>query len=188
MTAEATVHLVRHGATEWAKNGRHTSITDLPLLTEGEEQATRLGPRLQATDFGTVYTSPRLRARETARLAGFGNAVIDPDLAEWHYGAYEGLTRTAIHDLDPTWQVWTGPTPGGETPDQVAQRLDGVISRIRATPGPSLVFSHGHALRALEARWLGLPVSSGQLLTLDTATVSVLGHDRGRPVIRVWNS
>lgn len=187
MTEQPTVYLVRHGATEWSRSGRHTSVTDLRLLPEGADQARSLGPRLAGIRFSTILASPRTRALETARLAGFSDPVITPGLAEWHYGAYEGLTREAIRDLNPTWQIWTGHTPGGESPAAVSERLDEVIEKIRSTSGNTLVFSHGHALRALAARWLGRPVSDGRFFTLDPATVSAVGYDRGQPVIRSWN-
>jgi broad specificity phosphatase PhoE len=182
--------LVRHGATEWSVSGRHTGTTDLPLLPEGEETARTLEPRLAGIDFGLVLTSPRQRARRTAELAGFPDAVVDPDLAEWDYGDYEGLTTPQIREHDPTWTIWGGATPGGETPDEVCARLDRVIERVRATPGSAhaLVFAHGHSLRALTARWLGLSSSEGRLFKLDTATLSVLGFEREQPVVLSWNA
>jgi probable phosphoglycerate mutase len=180
--------LVRHGATAWSIDGRHTGTTDLPLLPEGEETARTLAPRLSGIDFGLVLTSPRQRAHRTAVLAGFPDAVVEEDLGEWNYGDYEGITTDQIRQKDPGWTIWGGVTPGGETADQVATRLDRVIDRIRATAGHALVFGHGHALRALTARWLGLPVSDGRLLRLDTATLSVLGFEREQPVVLRWNS
>lgn len=180
--------VVRHGPTEWSVAGRHTSTTDLPLLPEGEDAARGLGPRLAGTPFELVLTSPRLRARRTAELAGFPDAEVDPDLAEWEYGDYEGVTTQEIQERVPGWTIWTRPAPGGETADQVGARLDRVVARVRSTDGDVLVFGHGHALRALAARWLGLPVSEGRLLRLDTATVSVLGYERDAPVVLRWNS
>ncbi|WP_344047450.1 histidine phosphatase family protein [Nocardioides panacihumi] len=182
------LYLVRHGATEWSIAGRHTGTTDLPLLPEGEDTARALTERLRDADFGLVLTSPRQRARRTAELAGFPDAVVDDDLAEWDYGDYEGVTTEAIREKDPGWTIWSGVTPGGETPEQVGDRLDRVIERVRATHGDALVFGHGHALRALAARWLGLPVAEGRLLKLDTATLSVLGFEREQPVVLRWNS
>jgi len=179
--------LVRHGQTEWSLAGRHTSTTDLPLLPEGEETAARLAPRL-AHPFALVLTSPRQRARRTAELTGHQHAEVDPDLAEWAYGDHEGVTSDEIRERVPDWTVWTHPSPGGETAAQVAERLDRVVARARSVTGDALVFSHGHALRALAARWLGLPVSEGRLLHLDTATLSVLGHEREDPVVLTWNS
>jgi probable phosphoglycerate mutase len=180
--------VVRHGQTEWSVAGRHTSTTDLPLLPEGEEAARELGPRLAGHPFDLVLTSPRLRARRTAELAGFPGAEADDDLAEWAYGDYEGVTSAEIQEGAPGWTIWTGTVPGGESSEQVGARLDRVVARVRSVDGDTLVFGHGHALRALAARWLGLPVSEGRLLRLDTATVSVLGHEREDPVVLRWNS
>lgn len=182
------LYLVRHGATEWSVDGRHTGTTDLPLLPEGEETARSLAPRLSDVGFGLVLTSPRQRARRTAELAGFPDAVVDEDLVEWDYGEYEGVTTAQIRERDPAWTVWGGVTAGGETPDQVCVRLDRVIDRVRAAEGHVLVFGHGHALRALAARWLGLSATEGRLLKLDTATLSVLGFEREQPVVLRWNS
>lgn len=180
--------LVRHGQTEWSRDGRHTSVTDLPLLPEGEEVARGLPARLAGTDFVQVLTSPRQRARRTAELAGYADAEVDEDLVEWAYGDYEGITTAEIRERDPDWTIWSGPVPGGESAAQVGERLDRVVARARAVDGATLVFAHGHSLRALAARWLGLPVSEGRLLRLDTATVSVLGEERGQPVVLRWNS
>lgn len=180
--------LARHGAPEWSLDGRHTSTTDLPLLPQGEQGARDLAPRLAGTEFTLVLTSPRQRARRTAELAGFPRAEVDDDLVEWAYGDYEGITTPQIREHDPEWTIWDGITPGGETPEQVTARLDRVIARVRAVEGAVLVFSHGHCLRALAARWLGLPVRDGRLLKLDTSTLSVLGYDRTQPVITLWNS
>jgi broad specificity phosphatase PhoE len=182
------VWLVRHGETEWSRSGKHTSTTELPLLPDGEEVARGLRDRLSDTDFALVLTSPRERARVTAKLAGHEDAEVDPDLAEWAYGEYEGVTTPEIRETVPGWTVWSHPSPGGETPEQVEERLDRVVERLRGADGPALVFGHGHALRALTARWLGLPVTDGRLFRLDTATVSVLGHERDSPVILRWNS
>jgi len=184
---EDQLWLVRHGETEWSKNGRHTSTTDLPLTEEGEAAALKVAPALAGLDFVQVLTSPRQRARHTAELAGFPGARVDDDLAEWAYGEYEGRTTPDIRKTDPGWTIWTHPTPGGETAEQVAARMDRVVARARAADGKTLVFGHGHALRALAARWLGLDVSEGRLLVLDTATISVLGVDRGVSVVRRWN-
>ncbi|SFB74842.1 probable phosphoglycerate mutase [Nocardioides terrae] len=182
------LYLARHGATEWSVSGRHTGTTDLPLLPEGEQTARTLAARLSDVDFELVLTSPRQRARRTAELAGFPDAEVDGDLAEWDYGDYEGITTDEIRERDPGWTVWRGVVPGGESAEQVSARLDRVIGRVRAVEGQALVFGHGHALRALAARWLGLPVSEGRLLRLDTATLSVLGSEREQPVVLHWNS
>ncbi len=182
------VWLVRHGATEWSEAGRHTSTTDLPLLPSGEEAARSLQPRLAGHDFALVLSSPRERARRTAELAGFPGAEAYDDLAEWGYGDYEGVTTDEIRQSVPGWTVWTHPCPAGETAHQVSARLDRVVARCRTADGDALVFGHGHSLRALTARWLGLPVTEGRLLRLDTGTVSRLGHERETPVVLTWNS
>ncbi|MEX0429362.1 histidine phosphatase family protein [Nocardioides sp. DS6] len=182
------LYLVRHGATEWSISGRHTSTTDLPLLAEGEQAAKELAPRLSGTEFAAVLTSPRLRARRTAELAGFPDAIVDPDLAEWDYGDYEGVTTEEIRRTDPGWTIWDGVTPRGETAAEVSARLDRVVAAAREREGDTLVFAHGHSLRVLAARWLGQPASYGRNFWLGTATLSVLGEDRGQPVVVHWNS
>jgi broad specificity phosphatase PhoE len=185
------VWLVRHGETEWSRDHRHTSMTDLPLTDVGEDVARGLAARLKEVNFGLVLTSPRLRARRSAELAGFGDASIEDDLTEWNYGDFEGITTAAIRESVAGWTVWTHPCPGGESVEEVQIRLDRVIARIKDHEtdggGPALLFGHGHALRALTARWLGLDVSEGRLFRLDTATVSVLGYEREVPVIVRWN-
>lgn len=178
--------VVRHGETEWSRDGRHTSVTDLPLTEAGEAAAAALAPRLRDVDADLVLTSPRLRARRTAELAGHGEAEVDEDLAEWAYGDFEGVTTPEIRERVPGWTVWTHPTPGGETPGQVAARLDRVVARAR-DHRRTLVFAHGHSLRVLTARWLGQPAEEGRFFRLDTATVSVLGFERETPVLLRWN-
>jgi len=182
------VWLVRHGETEWSRDGRHTSTTDLPLTDEGRRVAETLRDRLDDDSFALVLTSPRERARATARLAGHGDAEVDDDLAEWDYGDLEGETTEQIRSTYPDWTIWSGEVPGGESAEAVSTRLDRVVTRCRAVDGRVLLFGHGHSLRALAARWLGLPVSDGRLLRLDTATVSVLGWERETPVVLRWNS
>jgi probable phosphoglycerate mutase len=182
------VWLVRHGETEWSRDGRHTSTTDLPLTDDGRRVAETLRERLAGESFALVLTSPRRRARDTADLAGRSDAEVDGDLVEWDYGDLEGETSEEIRETYPGWTIWQGPVPGGETADQVSARLDRVVARCRETDGKVLVFGHGHALRALAARWLGLPVADGRLLRLDTATVSVLGWEHGNPVVLHWNA
>ena len=179
--------LVRHGETEWSANGRHTSTTDLPLTEAGEAGARALARSLADVDFAQVLTSPRRRARRTAELAGFAHAEVDEDLAEWSYGDYEGLTTPQIQETVPDWTIWTHPSPGGESATDVTIRLDRIVAKARAVEGATLVFAHGHSLRALAARWLGLDVSEGRLFVLDTSTLSVLGVDRGTQVVRRWN-
>lgn len=187
-TGPGELWLVRHGETAWSNVGQHTSTTDLPLTAVGESVARELAPGLAATTFDLVLTSPRERARRTAELAGFAAAEVDEDLAEWDYGDYEGLTTPEIRASVPGWTIWTGSCPGGETAEQVAERLDRVVVRARAHGGRVLVFGHGHASRALAARWLGLPVADGRLLRLDTARVSVLGYERETAVVARWNA
>ncbi|MGN6250623.1 MAG: histidine phosphatase family protein [Marmoricola sp.] len=180
--------LVRHGETEWSRTGRHTSTTDVALTATGAEQARAVAPRLAEESFSLVLTSPLRRARRTAELAGFPDAVVDDDLVEWRYGEYEGVTTPEIRRSVPDWTVWTRPTPGGETPVEVGTRLDRVVARVRDQEGRVLAFGHGHALRVLAARWLGLPAADGRLLVLDTATVSVLGSEHGGPAVLRWNA
>jgi broad specificity phosphatase PhoE len=184
----ADVWLVRHGATEWSEAGRHTSVTDAVLLPEGEDAARRLAPRLAGHEFALVLTSPRERARRTAELAGFPGAEVSEDLVEWDYGQYEGATTEEIRASVPGWTVWTHPSPGGESADQVGARLDRVVDRALGATGDVLVFGHGHSLRVLAARWLGLPVADGRLFVLGTATVSVLGREHDDRVVLRWNS
>jgi broad specificity phosphatase PhoE len=185
---EDQLWLVRHGATEWSVSGRHTSTTDLPLTPDGEAAARTLAKQLAGIEFAQVLTSPRRRARHTAELAGFPDAEVDEDLAEWAYGDYEGLTTPQIRETVPGWTVWSHPSPAGETAEQVAERLDRVVARAVAVEGKTLVFAHGHSLRALAARWLELDVAEGQHFALDTSTISVLGDDRGTRVVRRWNA
>jgi len=180
--------LVRHGQTEWSRDGRHTSDTDLPLLPEGEERARSLAPRLAGTGFGLVLTSPLQRARRTAELAGFGGAEVDPDLVEWRYGEYEGITSAEVHRSDPGWTIWDGVTPDGESAVQVTERLDRVVARVLAETEPTLAFAHGHSLRALTARWLDQPVVEGRRLVLGTGTVCRLGFEHDFRAIVTWNS
>jgi broad specificity phosphatase PhoE len=182
------VVLVRHGATEWSENGRHTSHTDLPLTEQGIAQAKTLPGRLAAWDFALVLTSPMQRARETARLAGFGDrAVVDDDLCELDYGADEGRTTAEIREQQPGWTVWEG-SASGESLHHAGERADRVIAGAGAVEGAVLVFGHGHALRILIARWLGLPADRGRLFALATATVSVLGYEREQRVLERFNA
>ncbi len=180
--------VVRHGETEWSRDGRHTSHTEVDLTPEGEDVARRLAERFAGVDLDLVLSSPRLRARRTAELAGFADVELDGDLTEWDYGDYEGITTREIRESVPGWTAWTHPCPGGETAEQVSRRLDRVVARVRAHGGRVLAFSHGHASRALAARWLDRPVSEGRLFKLDTATVSVLAYEREAPVVARWNS
>jgi broad specificity phosphatase PhoE len=180
--------VIRHGETEWSRDGRHTSHTEVELTPVGEDVARGLAKRLEGVEFDLVLTSPRLRTRRTAELAGFAHAHVDDDLAEWDYGDYEGITSAEIRESVPGWTVWTHPTPGGETAAQVSRRLDRVVAKVRANGGRVLVFSHGHASRGLAARWLAQPVEEGRLFLLGTATISVLGYEHESPVVARWNS
>ena len=180
--------LVRHGETAWSRERLHTSVTDVPLTAAGAEAARAVGERLAGRTFSLVLTSPRVRARESAALAGFPGAEVDDDLAEWAYGLYEGVSTAQIRETDPDWTIWSHPAPGGETADEVRARVDRVIERARAVGGDVLLFGHAHALRALAARWLGQPVATGRLYRLDTGSLSVLGYERETPVIVHWNA
>jgi probable phosphoglycerate mutase len=184
----AELWVIRHGETEWSRDGLHTSHTELELTTEGEEVARKLAERLKGVEFDLVLSSPRVRARRTAELAGFTDIHLEQDLTEWDYGDYEGRTTPDIREEVPGWTVWTHPSPGGESAEQVSRRLDRVVAKVRAHGGRVLVFSHGHASRALAARWLDQPVEEGRLFKLDTATISVLGYERESPVVARWNS
>lgn len=180
--------LVRHGETEWARLGRHTGRTDVPLTDLGREQARSVAEKLAGVPFALVLSSPLSRAFETARLAGFADRVeADPDLAEWDYGAFEGRTSSEIREEIPGWTIWTDGPVDGETILDVAARADRVVARARSADGDVLAFAHGHLLRILAARWLGLPPNDGRLLALSTATVSVLGWERDGPVVVRWN-
>ncbi len=190
--AAAEIVLVRHGATEWATSGRHTGRTDVPLDDEGRAQASALGTRLAEWKFTRVLTSPMQRARETCRLAGLADLAdyveVDPDLSEWDYGDYEGLTSEQIRATRPGWTVFEGGVPNGETIEEVGARADRVIARIAAVDGDVAVFSHGHMLRILGARWLELPPVDARFLALSTATLSVLGYERETRVLQRWNA
>ncbi|NUR89955.1 MAG: histidine phosphatase family protein [Nonomuraea sp.] len=186
--------LLRHGATEWSKAGRHTGRTDLPLLPEGEDQARALAPLVKECAFDLVLTSPAQRARRTAELAGLTGYEVDPDLWEWDYGGYEGITTPDIRKTRPGWYLWRdGVTPGdaehpGESAGQVGARADRVIERARRVEGRVALVAHGHFLRVLAARWLRLEPEDGRLLKLDTGTYSRLGFEHGEPVLVSWNS
>jgi broad specificity phosphatase PhoE len=188
--ADVELWLARHGETEWSLSGQHTGTTDIPLTDRGRDAARALGEKLQGDRFDLVLTSPLSRARDTCTLAGFGDAAIDtPDLAEWHYGKYEGLTTEQIREQVPGWTVFTDGCPGGETAEQVGERVDRVIETVRVLGGGrAIAFSHGHLLRVLGARWVGLAATDGARFFLETATVGILGYDREAAVIRQWNA
>ena len=183
-----SVFAIRHGETAWSLSGQHTGTTDIPLTENGRRLALRLRPVLAKEKFDLVLVSPMQRARETCALAGLGDAaVVDPDLSEWNYGEYEGLTPRQIHESTPGWLIFRDGCPGGESPAQVGVRADRVIARARAVDGDVALFAHGHVLRALAARWIGSPAGAGQHFLLDTGTVCVLGYYRDVPAVRVWN-
>jgi broad specificity phosphatase PhoE len=180
--------LVRHGETEWSRDGRHTGRTDVPLTEPGRREAEALGGALGAWRFGLVLASPLIRASETCRLAGLGEVAIpSDDLLEWDYGAYEGRRTEEIREERPDWTLWRDGVPSGETAADVGARADRVVARLREAGGDAAVFAHGHVLRVLAARWLGLEPELGRLFALETATLSVLGYEREAAVIRVWN-
>jgi probable phosphoglycerate mutase len=184
-----SVYTIRHGETEWSLNGRHTGTTDIPLTENGRRLAEILRPALAPHRFALVLVSPLQRARETCALAGLGDkAVLEPDLVEWTYGDYEGLTPAQIHTSAPGWLIFRDGCPGGEAPDDVGARVDRVIARARRVDGDVALFAHGHVLRVLAARWLGLPAGGGQHFLLDTGTMSVLGYYRGIPALKTWNA
>jgi broad specificity phosphatase PhoE len=182
------VVLVRHGETEWSKSGRHTGTSDIPLTQAGRSAAAALGERLRHWRFELVLTSPLSRAAETCRLAGLGDEAEERrELVEWDYGEYEGLTTPQIRETIPGWSVWRDGCPGGETADDVGARVDPLIAELRALLGDAALFAHGHLLRVLAARWIGLPANMGASLALSTASVSVLGYEREAPVVWLWN-
>ncbi|MET8152136.1 histidine phosphatase family protein [Actinoplanes sp. NPDC049668] len=182
--------LIRHGQTEWSAVGRHTSYTDLDLTGDGERQARAAGQRLAGRSFAAVISSPRRRALRTAELAGLAVTETTEDLAEWNYGEYEGITTAVIHETRPGWSLWTDGAPGGESPEQVATRVDRALARARTflDGGDVALVAHGHSLRVTGARWIGLPASGGGLLKLGTATLSTLGFEHGNEVIDAWNA
>ncbi|HJR76403.1 MAG TPA: histidine phosphatase family protein [Nitrospiraceae bacterium] len=183
------VFVLRHGETEWSLNGRHTGITDIPLTESGRKVAKLLQPVLAEIPFKIVLTSPLQRARETCALAGLGEqATVEPDLMEWNYGQYEGLTPQQIYEKVPTWMIFEDGCPCGEKPKEVGARVDRVIAKVRAAKGPVALFAHGHILRVFGARWLGLPPQAGAHFLLNTATLNVLSYYRGIPAIKCWNA
>jgi probable phosphoglycerate mutase len=189
-TVVPVVYLARHGETAWSLAGQHTGRTDLPLIERGESNARRLGQRLAGLTFAKVLTSPLQRAARTCNLAGFGiSAEVDPNLVEWDYGDYEGLRTAQIHETRPDWQLFRDGCPNGESPAQVGERADRVVSRVRAIEGNVLLFSSGHFLRVLAARWLGLEPIAGRCFMVKTASLSALGYENtlSQPVIQFWD-
>jgi len=187
----AVIYIARHGNTAWTHSGQHTGLTDLPLTPDGERNAVRLGERLKGMSFAKVFTSTLQRASRTCELAGFGTwAETDPDLVEWDYGKYEGLTSAQILQKNPSWDLFRDGAPQGESPAQIGERADRVIERIRRVADDVLLFSSGHFIRVLTARWLGLtPAAGGRYFLLNPASLSAVGyeHNLSRPVIRLWN-
>jgi probable phosphoglycerate mutase len=184
-----TIYLARHAETAWTVSGQHTGRTDLPLTEKGKDDARKFGEHLRGLAVVKVLTSPLHRAVCTCKLAGFSDFEIEPDLVEWDYGKYEGLTSPEIYAQRPDWQLFRDGCPGGESPDQMGERADRVVNRVRAVQGDVLLFSSGHILRVLAARWLGLPPADGKCFLLHTASLSALSYERTltQPVIRLWN-
>jgi probable phosphoglycerate mutase len=186
------IYLIRHGETEWSLSGQYTSRTDIPLTEQGEQDARKLGERLRDLNFSQVFSSPRQRARRTCELTGLAQvAEIEPDLAEWDYGDYEGKRSADILPTRPDWNLFRDGCPRGETPAQISDRADRLIVRLRVLDGNVALFSHGHFGRVLAARWIGLPVSEAQRFLLDTASLNILGYEHNlaeSPVIALWNS
>jgi probable phosphoglycerate mutase len=192
VTATLQIYFIRHGETAWSLSGQHTGRTDLLLTPHGETMARQLAPALEGIAFSLVLSSPRLRARTTCDLAGLGGEVqIEPDLAEWDYGDFEGLRTAEIRKLHPNWDVWEDGCPGGETPADVSARADRLIARLQDLNGKVALFSHGHFGRVLAARWIGLPAAQGQHFAIDPASISILGFETAHPerrVIALWNA
>ena len=186
--AAPRVFLVRHGETAWTLTGQHTSSTDIPLTEKGRSVAAGLAPVLTKIDFALVLTSPLKRARETCELAGFaGRCEIEPDLMEWNYGEYEGLTSDQIKTRTPGWLLFRDGCPGGETPEQIGARAERLITRLRGVQKNVALFGHGHCFRVFMSRWIGLPVSAGSTFLLDPATMSIASYYQGVPAVKRWN-
>jgi probable phosphoglycerate mutase len=185
------VYLARHGETEWTLSGQHTGRTDIPLTSRGEEDARHLGTRLRGKSFSLVLTSPLQRARRTCELAGFGDRCqVDESLREWDYGEFEGLKTAEIRNRRPDWVLFRDGCPGGENAEQVGARADRILARLRTATGDSLLFAHGHILRVVTARWLGLPPDAGRLFLCDPTSLGTLAHEHdnvAEPVLRLWN-
>jgi len=190
MTApEQQIYVIRHGETEWSLSGQHTGVTDIHLTENGRNLAKLLHPVLSKESFALVLTSPLRRAKETCKLSGLGDqAEVDSNLMEWNYGDYEGLTPNEIHKKTPGWLLFTDGAPGGEAPEQVGERADQVIKRVRAVKGNVALFAHGHIFRVLVARWIDLPSEDGRKFLLGTGTLNILSYYRGVPAIKTWNA
>lgn len=188
MAREHRIWLIRHGETEWSRGGQHTGRTDIPLTALGQDQAKALGRHLSGRAFALVLTSPLGRARDTCRLAGYGDvAQVTDDLREWDYGIYEGRTTAAIRTEQSGWSIWTSAVPEGESVEQVGERARRVIARADAAAGDVALFAHAHILRILTACWIGQPPADGRLFALGTASTSILGYERETRVVQVWN-
>jgi len=190
MTAPMELYFMRHGETAWSLTGQHTGRTDLPLTDHGEAEARALGTLLRGVTFDHVFTSPRQRARRTCELTGHAHAIVEPDLAEWDYGDYDGIRIDEIRATRPTWDIYTDGCPGGESPDQITARADRLIARLALLAGRVAVFSHGHFGRVLGVRWIGLPLGTARHFAINTASCSILDRDPGRdhrPRIVHWN-
>ena len=186
---EQKIYLVRHGETQWSLSGQHTGVSDIPLTENGRMAARLLQTVLAGESFALVLTSPLQRARETCELAGLGaQAVVEPELVEWKYGDYEGITTAQIRATRPGWSVFRDGCPGGETAEEVAARADRVLAKVRAAAGNVALFAHGHIFRVLAARWIDLPASYGEHFLLDTATLNVLGYYGDSPALKIWNA
>ena len=184
----AKIFLARHGETEWSLSGQHTGTSDIPLTDNGRRHAQALGTRLAGREFAAVFTSPISRASETCRLAGLGDqAVVREELLEWDYGDYEGRTTADIRETVPGWTVWSHESPGGETPEEVGARCDALIEDLLEFDGNVACFAHGHLLRVLGARWMGIPAVKGANLALSTGTLSILGWERVNRTLELWN-
>jgi probable phosphoglycerate mutase len=185
---ELEIYLCRHGETEWSLSGKHTGRTDLDLTEEGKNQALGLKKRLEGLSFSAIYSSPLKRASETCLLAGYPDPTFDSRAQEWDYGLYEGLTSDQIYKLNPSWELFSQGAPGGETPQALSQRADALIHNLLQQKGKIILFSHGHFLRVLAARWLGLDASKGKLFALAVASISILGFEhKTQKVLRLWN-
>jgi broad specificity phosphatase PhoE len=190
-TSLGKVYLIRHGQTEWSLSRRHTGNADIDLTERGAEETVTVGRAICGTSFTRTFTSPLVRAKRTAEIAGYSDTIVLPELREWNYGKYEGLTTKEIQQDRPNWNVFIDGAPDGEMPGQISARADAVIARIWQEEGTVALFSHAHFLRVLAVRWLGLPVEAGRFLMLDTAYLSILGfehHSADEPAIRLWNS
>jgi probable phosphoglycerate mutase len=186
---EGEVFLIRHGETAWSLSGQHTGVTDIPLTENGRRAAKRLEPVFSNVELDLVLSSPLQRARRTCELAGLGDRMqVDPDLMEWNYGEYEGLTAEQIHKKAPDWMIFSDGCPGGESPEDVGARVDRAIGKVRAIAGRVALFAHGHVLRVFAARWIGLPPAHARHFLLDTSTLSILGYYRGTPAVKRWNA